>query len=159
MIIEFTQRNAEFVFGEYTLICRLIEGRYPNYNAVIPQGNPNELTVDRKSLLSTIKRVLPFASASSQLVRLSIEPGKLTVSSEDIDFATSAKESILCDYNGMNLNIGFGGNTLLEILNSLDSEEVCLKLADPSRAGVVTPVTQPENQEILMLIMPMILND
>lgn len=94
-MIEFTQRNAEFVFGEYTLICRLIEGRYPNYNAVIPQGNPNELTVDRKSLLSTIKRVLPFASASSQLVRLSIEPGKLTVSSEDIDFATSAKESIL----------------------------------------------------------------
>ena len=159
VIIEFTQRNAEFVFGEYTLICRLIEGRYPNYNAVIPQGNPNELTVDRKSLLSTIKRVLPFASASSQLVRLSIESGKLTVSSEDIDFATSAKESILCDYNGMNLNIGFGGNTLLEILNSLDSEEVCLKLADPSRAGVVTPVTQPENQEILMLIMPMILND
>ena len=159
VMIEFTQRNAEFVFGEYTLICRLIEGRYPNYNAVIPQGNPNELTVDRKSLLSTIKRVLPFASASSQLVRLSIEPGKLTVSSEDIDFATSAKESILCDYNGMNLNIGFGGNTLLEILNSLDSEEVCLKLADPSRAGVVTPVTQPENQEILMLIMPMILND
>lgn len=159
VMIEFTQRNAEFVFGEYTLICRLIEGRYPNYNAVIPQGNPNELTVDRKSLLCTIKRVLPFASASSQLVRLSIEPGKLTVSSEDIDFATSAKESILCDYNGMNLNIGFGGNTLLEILNSLDSEEVCLKLADPSRAGVVTPVTQPENQEILMLIMPMILND
>lgn len=159
VIINFTQRNAEFVFGDFTLICRLIEGRYPNYNAVIPQNNPNELTIDRKSLLGTIKRVLPFASASSQLIRLSIEAGKLVVSSEDIDFATSAKEAILCDYNGQNLQIGFGGNTLLEILGSLDSEEVCLKLADPSRAGVVTPVTQPENQEILMLIMPMLLND
>lgn len=157
--INFTQRNAEFVFGEYTLICRLIEGRYPNYNAVIPQNNPNELNIDRKSLIGAIKRVLPFASASSQLIRLSIELGKLTVSSEDIDFSASAKESILCDYNGQNLNIGFGGNVLLEILNSLDSDDVCLKLADPSRAGVIQPGEQPENQEILMLIMPMILND
>lgn len=157
--INFTQRNAKFVFGEYTLICRLIEGRYPNYNAVIPQDNPNEMHIDRKSLIGAIKRVLPFASASSQLIRLSIEIGKLTVSSEDIDFSASAKEMVLCDYNGQNLNIGFGGNTLLEILNSLDSDEVCMKLADPSRAGVITPGDQPDKQEILMLIMPMILND
>lgn len=159
VVINFTQRNAEFIFGSMTLTCRLIEGRYPNYNAVIPQTNPNELTIDRKSLLSAVKRVLPFASASSLLIRLSIEQGKATISSEDIDFAASAKESLLCEYNGQKMSIGFGGNSLVEILNAIDSEEVCIKLADPSRAGVVTPVTQPENQEILMLVMPMLLND
>lgn len=157
--IRFSQRNAEFVFGDTSLVCRLIEGRYPNYNAVIPQNNPNELTIDRKALLSAVKRVLPFASASSQLIRMSIEQGKLTVSSEDIDFAASANEALLCEYNGQKMSIGFGGASLVEVLNSLDSEEVCIKLADPSRAGVVIPVTQPENQEILMLLMPMLLND
>lgn len=157
--IRFTQRNAEFTFGDTTLVCRLIEGRYPNYNAVIPQDNPNELTIDRKALLGAVRRVLPFASASSQLIRMSMEQGKLTVSSEDIDFAASAKEALLCDYNGQKMSIGFGGTSLVEVLNSLDSEEISIKLADPSRAGVVTPITQPENQQILMLLMPMLLND
>ena len=155
----FTSKNAQITFGETTLICILIEGRYPNYNSVIPTDNPNILTLDRRTLLSAIKRVLPFASASSQLIRFGIESGKVEVSSEDIDFATSAKEALICDYGGQKMSIGFRGDSLIEILNSLDSEEVSIKLADPSRAGVVVPVTQPENQEVLMLVMPMLIND
>ena len=155
----FTSRNAQITFGETTLVCILIEGRYPNYNSVIPLDNPNILTLDRRTLLSAIKRVLPFASASSQLIRFNIETGKVEVSSEDIDFSTSAKEALICDYSGQKMSIGFRGDSLIEILNSLDSDEVCIKLADPSRAGVVVPITQPENQEILMLVMPMLISD
>ena len=155
----FTSRNAQITFGDTTIVCILIEGRYPNYNSVIPTDNPNILTLDRRTLLSAIKRVLPFASASSQLIRFNIEIGKVEVSSEDIDFSTSAKETLICDYGGQKMSIGFRGDSLIEILNSRDSEEVSIKLADPSRAGVIVPVTQPENQEILMLVMPMLISD
>ena len=159
VVIRFDERNAEITFGNTTLQCRLIEGRYPNYNSVIPQGNPNELTIDRKTLIGALRRVLPFASESSQLVRLHLENGKIEVSSEDIDFATSAKEEIACDYSGDSMNIGFKGSSLNEILNNLSSAEVTLQLADPSRPCLIVPDDQPENEEILMLIMPMLLND
>ncbi len=158
-VIRFTSRSAEVTFADGKLTCRLIEGRYPNYSSVIPAGNPNVLTIDRKSLMGALKRVLPFASESSQLVRFHLTAGNLEVSSEDIDFATSAKESIACDYNGTTMDIGFKGSTVYEILNNLNSEEVTIQLADPSRAGLIVPTTQPENQDILMLIMPMLLND
>ena len=159
VVIRFDERNAEIIFGNTTLQCRLIEGRYPNYNSVIPQDNPNELTIDRKTLIGALRRVLPFASESSQLVRLHLENGKIEVSSEDIDFATSAKEEIACDYSGNTMNIGFKGSSLNEILNNLSSSDVTLQLADPSRPCLIVPVEQPENEEILMLIMPMLLND
>ena len=158
-VIKFDNRNAEIHYEGGSLSCRLIEGRYPNYNSVIPMNNPNQLTVDRKGLLGALRRVLPFASESSQLIRFHLEAGKLELSSEDIDFATSAKESIVCDYSGQTMNIGFKGSSLTEILTNLDSNEITIQLADPSRAGVIVPVTQPENEDILMLIMPMLLND
>lgn len=159
VIIRFDDRNANILFPEGTLACRLIEGRYPNYNSVIPQDNPNLLTVDRMVLASVVRRVLPFASDSSQQIRLHIETGKAVISSEDIDFYTSAKEEIVCDYNGMPMNIGFKGTSLMEILTNLDGEEVELKLADPSRPCLIIPTNQPENEDVLMLIMPMLLND
>ncbi|MCI6619213.1 MAG: DNA polymerase III subunit beta [Prevotella sp.] len=159
VVIKFNERNAEIRFADGILFCRLIEGRYPNYNSVIPANNPNNLTIDRKALLGALKRVLPFASESSQLIRFHLEAGKLELSSEDIDFATSAKENITCDYNGQPMSIGFKGSSLTEILSNLDSDEVEIKLADPSRAGIVVPVDQPENEDVLMLIMPMLLND
>ena len=159
VIIRFDDRNANILFPEGTLACRLIEGRYPNYNSVIPQDNPNLLTVDRMVLASVVRRVLPFASDSSQQVRLHIEPGKVVISSEDIDFYTSAKEEIVCDYNGTPMDIGFKGTSLMEILNNLDCEEVELQLADPSRPCIILPTQQPENEDVLMLIMPMLLND
>lgn len=159
ILIRFDERNANISFTDGTLACRLIEGRYPNYNSVIPQNNPNQLTIDRLVLLGVIRRVLPFASDSSQQVRLHIEMGKVVISSEDIDFYTSAKEEIVCDYNGITMDIGFKGTSLMEILNNLDSEEIVLELADPSRPCLILPAQQPENEDILMLIMPMLLND
>ena len=159
VVIKFDDRSAEISFSDGMLACRLIEGRYPNYNSVIPQNNPNQLTIDRKSLIGTLRRVLPFASESSQLIRFHLETGKLVLSSEDIDFATSAKEEIACEYTGQNMNIGFKGSSLTEILNNLDSDEVIIQLADPSRAGIIIPAEQPENEDVLMLIMPMLLNE
>ncbi len=159
VVIKFDNRSAEIQFADGLLCCRLIEGRYPNYNSVIPQNNPNELTIDRKAFISALRRVIPFASESSQLVRLHIENGKLELSSEDIDFATSAKESVTCEYNGSPMNIGFKGSSLSEILNNLDGDEVTVRLADPSRAGIIVPAVQQEDEDVLMLIMPMLLND
>lgn len=159
IIIRFDDRNANIIFSDGTLSCRLIEGRYPNYNSVIPQNNPNQLTIDRLVLIGVLRRVLPFASDSSQQIRLHIEMGKVVISSEDVDFATSAKEEIVCDYNGSIMDIGFKGTSLMEILSHLDCEEVVLKLADPSRPCIILPAEQPEDEEILMLIMPMLLND
>ena len=159
VLIRFDERNASISFPGGTLTCRLIEGRYPNSNSVIPADNPNQLSVDRMVLAGVIRRVLPFASDSSQQVRLHIEPGKVVISSEDIDFYTSAKEEIVCDYNGNPMDIGFKGTSLMEILNNLDCEEVLLQLADPSRPCLILPTQQPENEDILMLIMPMLLND
>lgn len=159
VVIKFDDRTAEISFAEGVLTCRLIEGRYPNYNSVIPQGNPNQLTIDRRSLIGALKRVLPFASESSQLVRFHLDAGRLELSSEDIDFATSAKEVVNCEYAGQTMNIGFKGSSLSEILNNLQGDEVIIELADPSRAGIILPAVQPENEDVLMLIMPMLLND
>lgn len=157
-IIKFDDRSAEIQFTDGVMRCRLIDGRYPNYNSVIP-NNPNEVTVDRRGLQSALRRVLPFASESSQLIRFHIESGRFEVSSEDIDFATSAKEQLSCEYNGSPISIGFKGSSLMEILSNLTSDNIIIQLADPSRAGIIVPAEQPENEDILMLIMPMLLND
>lgn len=159
VVVKFNDSHAEINFAEGSLSCRLIEGRYPNYNSVIPTDNPNQITIDRKSLLSALRRVLPFASESSQLVRLHLENGTLELSSEDVDFAVSANEKINCTYTGQVMSIGFKGSSLTDILSNLESEEVNIQLADPSRAGVILPTEQPENEHVLMLIMPMLLND
>ena len=159
VVIKFNSSSAEIQFAEGKLSCRLIEGNYPNYNAAIPNDNPNELTIDRKSLLSAIRRILPFASMSSQLIRFRLEAGMLELSSEDIDFATRAKESLVCEYTGSPLQIGFRGDFFTDILNSIDTDELKIKLGDPRRAGIVVPSKQPENEDVLMLIMPLLLND
>ena len=159
VVIKFDDRNAEIKYADGVLNCRLIDGRYPNYNSVIPTDNPCQVTVDRRALLSALRRVIPFASESSQLVRLHIESGKIEVSSEDMDFATSAKEQIACDYAGNSMSIGFKGSSLMEILSNLSSDQIIIMLADPSRAGIIVPAEQPENEDVLMLIMPMLLND
>lgn len=157
-IIKFDDRSAEIQFTDGVMRCRLIDGRYPNYNSVIP-NNPNEVTVDRRGLQSALRRVLPFASESSQLIRFHIESGRFEVSSEDIDFSTSAKEQLSCEYNGSPISIGFKGSSLMEILSNLTSDNIIIQLADPSRAGIIVPAEQPENEDILILIMPMLLND
>ena len=156
--IKFDEKSAEILFTDGSLRCILYEGKYPSYNSVIP-NNPNEVTVDRRALISALRRVMPFASESSQLVRLKIDNNHMEVSSEDVDFATSAKEQLVCESNNTNMSIGFKGSSLQEILNNLSSEQVIIQLADPSRAGIIVPAEQPENEDVLMLLMPMLLND
>ena len=159
LTVKFDGKKAEISFDDIVINCLLLDGRYPNYNSVIPQNNPCQVTVDRKSLLSTIRRVLPFASESSQLIRFHLESGLFEVSSEDIDFSTSAKEQLSCDYSGSPFSIGFKGSSLIEVLSNLNCDHVSIQLADPSRAGIFVPAEQPENEDVLMLIMPMLLND
>ena len=159
VIIRFDERNAQISFGSDEITCRLIEGRYPNYNSVIPQNNPNKLTVDRLSLLAALRRVQPFANDSSNLIRFRVGDGNLQLDAEDYDFSKTATERVACEYVGQPMSIGFKGSSFIEILTNFDCEEVILQLADPSRAGLVLPSEQPENQDVLMLMMPMLIND
>ncbi len=159
VVIKFDSQVAVISYPDGELHCRLIEGRYPNYNSVIPKDNPNQLTIDRQAFAGALRRILPFASESSGQVRMHIEMGKVVLSAEDIDFYTSAKEEVICDYNGTPMDIGFKGTSMFEILTNLEWDIVILELADPSRPCLVIPAEQPENEDITMLIMPMLLND
>ena len=157
--IRFDERNAEINYGDGTIVCRLIEGRYPNYNSVIPQNNPNELRIDRNGLLAALRRVQPFANDSSNLIRFHVEGTTLQLDAEDYDFSKTATERIGCEYNGQTMSIGFKGSSFIDILSNFDCQEVNIMLADSSRAGLVLPSEQPENQDVLMLMMPMLIND
>ena len=159
VVISFDERNARIAYGDGEVICRLIEGRYPNYNSVIPQNNPNLLTVDRQGLLAALRRVQPFANDSSNLIRFHVDGGTLQLDAEDFDFSKTATERMSCEYNGQPMSIGFKGSSFIEILSNFDCQEVIIQLADPSRAGLVLPSEQPENQDILMLMMPMLISD
>jgi len=159
VVIKFQQGSAEISYAGGSLSCRLIEGRYPNYNSVIPRDNPYQITIDRKALIGVLRRVLPFASNSSQLVKFHLEMGMMEVSAEDIDFATSAKETLVCEYSGQVMNIGFKGTSIMEMLSNLTSDDVNILLADPSRAGLIVPCQQNEGEEVVMLLMPVLLNE
>lgn len=157
--IAFDERNAVFSMENYRMVCRLIEGRYPNYNSVVPQNNPYKATVDRLQLVGALKRVSVFSAQSSSLIKLRMEMNKMVVSAQDIDFSTSAEENLDCQYEGTPMSIGFKSSFLIDILNNIASTEVLIELADPSRAGVFTPAEQGEDEDLLMLLMPMMLND
>lgn len=157
--IAYDGRNAKIDFEDGVIMCRLIEGRYPNYNSVIPQDNPNQVVIDRMGLLGALRRVQPFASESSNLIRFHFESGMLQLDAEDYDFSKTATEKMSCEYNGQPMNIGFKGSAFIEILSNFDCPEVNIHLADPSRAGLVLPSEQPEGQDVLMLMMPMLINE
>ena len=159
VIIKLDENIAEISVENYVLSCRLIEGRYPNYNSVIPKDNPFKIRIDRQAMIGALRRVLVFASQSTNLIKIRITNNALMVSSQDNEFATNAEESITCEYEGNPMNIGFKGPFLVDILNSISSQEVIFELADPSRAGVIVPAEQEENEDLLMLLMPMMLND
>lgn len=157
--IGFDDRNAIFTLENYTMTCRLIEGRYPNYNSVIPQNNPHKATIDRAAFISALKRVSVFSSAASSLIKLHLDINRIQISGQDIDFSTSAEETLMCQYDGNPMSIGFKSTFLIDILNNISSQEIVMELADPSRAGVIVPVEQEEEGDLLMLLMPMMLND
>lgn len=157
--IGFDDRNAIFTLENYSMTCRLIEGRYPNYNSVIPQNNPHKAIIDRGAFISALKRVSVFSSAASSLIKLHLDINKIQISGQDIDFSTSAEETFMCQYEGNPMSIGFKSTFLIDILNNMSTQEVVMELADPSRAGVILPVEQEEDEDLLMLLMPMMLND
>ena len=157
--IDFDDRNAMFTLENYSMTCRLIEGRYPNYNSVFPQNNPHRATIDRAAFVSGLKRVSVISSAASSLIKLRLDMNTIQISGQDIDFSTSAEETLMCQYEGNQMSIGFKSTFLIDILNNISSQEVVMELADPSRAGVIVPVEQNEEEDLLMLLMPMMLND
>ena len=157
--IDFDDRNAVFTLENYSMTCRLIEGRYPNYNSVIPQNNPHKATIDRAAFMSGLKRVSVFSSAASSLIKLRLDMNTIQISGQDIDFSTSAEETMMCQYEGAPMSIGFKSTFLIDILNNISSQEVVMELADPSRAGVIVPIEQDAEEDLLMLLMPMMLND
>ena len=153
--VKFDDNNAYLTCANFERVCRLIEGRYPNYNGVIPQENPYKVIIDRISFLNALKRVSVFSNQASSLVKLHLKDNLMTVSAQDIDFSTSAEERIVCQFEGTELNIGFKATYLIEILGNIGSEEVILELADPTRAGLLVPAENAENEDLLMLLMPM----
>lgn len=157
--VTFGAKNARFEFGSTIIVCRQIEGRFPNYNAVIPQSNQNIVTVDRQTIINACKRVAVFANNGTAQLRLALTENSIKISAQDIDFSTSAEETITCDYNGTPMAIGFKAPFLIDLLSSITSADVLLKLADPARAGLLLPAENEENEDVLMLLMPMLLND
>ena len=159
VVIDFNETNARFTHNETQWICRLIDGKYPNYDAVIPKENPNVLTINRQLFLNSLKRASLFSNKSTSQVRLKLNGNSLKLSAEDIDFSNKADMSLPCDYHGEEMKIGFNSKFLNEMLSNLSSEDITLEMSIPSRAGIIKPVdNQDENEDILMLVMPVMLN-
>lgn len=157
--LEFDEKNAFFNLTNFKVICRLVEGKYPSYNSVIPTNNPNKMVIDRLELYNTLRRVSVFSNAASNLVRLKISGNQLVVSAQDVDFSISAVERLNCSYEGDEMEIGFKSSFLLEILSNLSTTEVKMELSDPTRAGILLPVEKElDEEDVLMLLMPMMIN-
>ncbi|MEG1672051.1 MAG: DNA polymerase III subunit beta [Alistipes sp.] len=157
--VGFDSKNVVFSLKNHTLVCRLIEGNYPNYNAVIPNNNPNKVLVDRIELMNGIKRVAVCSNPTTNLIRLDVENNKINLTAQDIDFSVSANESISCNYEGQAISIGFKSTFLVEILSNMDTSTVVIELADSTRAGVFKPVyDDKQTSTSLMLLMPMMIN-
>lgn len=159
VLIEYNESNAKFTFEGTELVCRLIDGKYPNYEAVIPKENPNKLVIDRTQFLSSVKRVSIFSNKTTHQVRLKIAGAELNISAEDIDYSNKAEERLTCSYQGDDMQIGFNSRFLVEMLNNLNANEVQLEMSMPNRAGILTPVDGlDEGEEVTMLVMPVMLN-
>ena len=157
--VMFDAKNVTFELKNHKLVCRLIEGNYPNYNAVIPSANPNKVLVDRVSLVNGIKRVAVCSNPTTNLIRMDIASNRISLAAQDIDFSVSANETISCSYEGSPVTIGFKSTFLVEILNNIDTPTVMIELADSTRAGVFKPVYDDKHAgEVLMLLMPMMIN-
>ena len=157
--MEFDDKNVTFRLKSHTLICRLIEGNYPNYNAVIPSNNPNHVRVDRVELLNGIRRVAVCSNQSTNLIKMDIESSTINLTAQDLDFSVSAQESLACEYEGEAISIGFKSTFLVEILANIDTQNVVLELADSTRAGVFKPIyDEAPATDTLMLLMPMMIN-
>ncbi|MEY8849196.1 DNA polymerase III subunit beta [Psychroserpens sp. XS_ASV72] len=157
--IEYNDSNAKFTFDNSVLVCRLIDGKYPNYEAVIPKENPNKLTIDRTQFLNSVRRVSIFSNKTTHQIRLKIAGAELNISAEDIDYSNKAEERLSCDYQGDDMQIGFNSRFLTEMLNNLNADDVQLEMSLPNRAGILTPIDGlDEGEQVTMLVMPVMLN-
>jgi len=157
--IEYNEANARFLFGKTVIVCRLIDGKYPNYEAVIPKENPNKLTVDRATLLNAVKRISIFSSKTTHQIRLKMAGTELNISAEDIEYANKAEERLACEYIGDDMQIGFNARFLTEMLTNLHADQVLIEMSMPNRAGILTPIDGVEEGEsVTMLVMPVMLN-
>jgi DNA polymerase-3 subunit beta len=157
--VEYNEANVRFTLAGMTVVSRLIDGKYPNYEAVIPATNPNKMTIGRHDLLSSIRRVSIFSNKTTHQVRLKMSGSDLTISAEDLDFANEANERLTCSYEGEDMEIGFNSKFVVDMLSNLDSENVCLEMSAPNRAGILVPSnSENESEDVLMLVMPVMLN-
>jgi DNA polymerase III subunit beta len=157
--IEFNDKNARFIFRNITMTCRLIDGKYPNYSAVIPLENPNKLTLDRSPFLNAIKRVSLFSNQATYQVKFKIAGTELHLTAEDLDYSNEARERLNCHYEGNDMEIGFNSKFMVEMLNNLETDQVVMELSEPNRAGLILPLdTENKDEDILMLVMPVMLN-
>lgn len=168
--MRFAKEKAEVRMNTFSMTCRLIDGKFPAYNKVVPKNNPNRLTVNRMAFINMLRRVLVFSDAVSSLVKLHMEADQLVTSVQNIDYSLSAEESMICEYDGMPMNIGFKGTTLVDFLNNIECENIEFQIADQSRAVIIVPSPQlnavkdddgnaKSKEEIVMLLMPSIIND
>ena len=158
--IEYNESNAKFSFDETELICRLIDGKYPNYEAVIPKENPNKLSISRNQFLSSVRRVSIFSNKTTHQIRLKVAGAELNISAEDVDYSNKAEERLNCSYQGDDMQIGFNSRFLVEMLNNLSSDDVTLEMSLPNRAGILTPSDGlDEGEQVTMLVMPVMLNN
>jgi DNA polymerase-3 subunit beta len=159
VLIEYNETNVKFTFNNTELICRLIDGKYPNYEAVIPKENPNKLVIDRTQFLNSVKRVSIFSNKTTHQIRLKIAGAELNISAEDIDYSNKAEERLNCDYQGDDMQIGFNSRFLTEMISNITAANVQLEMSLPNRAGILTPVDGlDEGENVTMLVMPVMLN-
>jgi len=157
--VEYNASNAFFKFENISMICRLIDERFPDYENVIPADNPNHMTINRMEFLSSLKRIAIYANKTTHQVRVKITGSELQVSAEDLDFSNEANERLSCEHSGEDIEIGFNARFLIEMLNNLECKEVVLQLSAPNRAGLILPKEKDDNEDILMLVMPVMLNN
>ena len=160
LVIEYNETNAEFSFENLRMTCRLVEGKYPNYEAVIPKENPNIMEIDRGEFLNSVRRVSIFSNKTTHQVRLKLAGAELQVSAEDFDYSNKAEERLGCDYQGDDMQIGFNSRFLIEMLNNINCDVIKLSMSLPNRAGIITPIDHlDDGEDVTMLVMPVMLNE
>ncbi len=157
--MEFNASNAFFDFNNIKMICRLIDERFPDYENVIPTDNTNVMSINRNEFLSSLKRIAIYANKTTHQVRLKITGSELMISAEDLDFSNEANERLACEHEGEDIEIGFNAKFLVEMLGNIESNDVSLQLSAPNRAGILLPSEKDDNEDILMLVMPVMLNN
>jgi DNA polymerase-3 subunit beta len=155
--VQFNKVNALFKFEDTTIVCRLIDERFPDYNSAIPVELPNQMTINRHDLIDSLKRIQIFANKTTYQVRFNITGNELQLTSQDLDYANEAHERLSCEYSGEDMEIGFSARFLIEMLNSVDSDEIVLSLTAHNRPGTITPATQADDEELIMLLMPIVI--